>query len=348
MDRVISFASDNFAGVHPEILEAIAGANLGHVKAYGDDPYTARVVSLFKQHLGEKISVYPVFNGTAANVLALKALVRSHQAVICAATAHIHLDECGAPESYLGSKLIPVPTPDGKLRPEMIAPLLGDLGNQHRVQPRVISISQCTELGTVYTVDEVRALADFAHAHGLYLHLDGARISNAAAFLGVSLRELTADAGVDAMSFGGTKNGALLGEAVVFFREGLGEEFRFLRKQGMQLGSKMRFISAQFEALLGGDLWLRSARHSNAMATRLAERVRGIAGVEIVYPVETNAVFAAIPTEAIPPLQERFFFHVWDRSRSVVRWMTAFDTTEADVDAFAAAIKRSVAEKTSP
>ena len=337
---VRSFASDNNAGVHPEILAAIAAANDGHVRAYGDDPYTARAVEAFRAHFGPATEVFLVFNGTGANVLGIQALVRPFEAVICADLAHINVDECGAPERFTGCKLLGVPAPDGKLTPAAVEGRLRGIGDQHHVQPRVVSISQSSEYGTVYTPAEVRALADFAHAHGLLLHMDGARISNAAAALDRPLRAVTADAGVDVLSFGGTKNGLLGGEAVVFFDPAHAERFRFIRKQGMQLSSKMRFVAAQFEALVGTDLWLRSARHANAMARRLGDGLRRIPGVTITQPVEANAVFAILPPGSIPALQAQAYFYVWDGTRDEVRLMASFDTTADDVDRFVSAVAR--------
>lgn len=340
---VRSFASDNNAGVHPEILAAIAAANDGHVRAYGDDPWTARAVEAFRAHFGPATEVFFVFNGTGANVLGIQALVRPHEAVICADLAHINVDECGAPERFTGCKLLGVPAPDGKLTPAAVAGRLRGIGDQHHVQPRVVSISQSSEYGTVYTPAEIRALADFAHAHRLLLHMDGARISNAAAALDLPLRAVTADVGVDVLSFGGTKNGLLGGEAVVFFDPAHAGRFRFIRKQGMQLSSKMRFVAAQFEALVGTDLWLRSARHANAMARRLGEGLRRIPGVTVTQPVDANAVFAILPPGSIPALQAQAYFYVWDDTRDEVRLMASFDTTEDDVDRFLAAVARHAA-----
>jgi threonine aldolase len=311
--------------------------------SYGGDEWTARVEELFRTHFGEDARTALVFNGTGANVVALQALCRSFEACICASTAHLNVDECGAPERVAGLKLLPVDTPDGKLTPALVEPRLVRFGDEHAVQPRVVSITQSTELGTLYTLDETRALADQAHAHGMLLHLDGARLANAAAALGVSLRELTTDVGVDAVSFGGTKNGLLLGEAVVFLRAGLGDEVAYLRKQSMQLASKMRFIAAQFEALLSGDLWLRTASHANAMAELLAAAVEGIEGVTLTQKVEANAVFAVLPPGVAEALQERWRFYVWDETTGEVRWMCSWDTTPEDVDAFAADVRQSLA-----
>ena len=337
-----SFASDNNAGAHPEVLAAIARVNAGHVRAYGDDPHTAAAVRRFRAELGDQAEVFFVFGGTGANVTGLQALLRSHEAIICSEFSHIHVDECGAAEKFLGSKLLTVRPPDGKLTPSLVASRMRGIGDQHHVQPRVVSITQATEYGTVYTAAEIRALAAYAHEHGMLLHVDGARIANAAAALGAPLRAFVTDAGVDVLSFGGTKNGILGGEAVVFLDPALGREARFIRKQAMQLPSKMRFIAAQFDALLADGLWLRSARHANAMARRLADGVRHVPGVTVTQSVDANAVFAILPPEAIAPLQEEFFFYVWDPDRSEVRWMAAFDTTAEDVDAFIEAVSRVV------
>jgi threonine aldolase len=337
-----AFASDNNAGVHPEVLAAIAGANEGHVRSYGHDPFTERAEAVFRQHFGESATVWPVFNGTAANVLGLQAVTRPYHAVICADGAHIQVDECGAPERFTGCKLLPVPTPDGKLQPGDIPGLLQGLGDEHRVQPRVVSITEATELGTVYTAAEIRRLADESHRHQLLVHMDGARLANAAASLGVPLRALTAESGVDLLSFGGTKNGLMAGEAVVFLNGLSPADMPFIRKQAMQLASKMRFLAVQFIALLEGDLWLRNAAHANRMARLLAERVRGVPGITIMRPVESNGVFATVPAVHIPALQARAWFYVWNADTSEVRWMTAWDTTEEDVETFARAIREVV------
>ncbi len=297
---------------------------------------------LFKQHFGPAASAWLVFNGTAANVLGLQAVTRPHEAVICADGAHINVDECGAPERFTGCKLLPVAAPDGKLRPGDIPRLLGAVGDEHRVQPRVVSISQSTELGTVYTVQEIAALAEMAHRHNLLLHMDGARIANAAVALGLPFRAFTTDAGVDLLSFGGTKNGLMGAEAVVLLREGMDAQMPFIRKQGMQLHSKMRFMAAQIIALLGTDLWRRNAEQANRMARLLAAGVADVPGITITQPVEANGVFAQVPPEHIPALQERAFFYVWNAALSEVRWMTAWDTTEDDVRRFVAAVREIV------
>ena len=343
MTELKPFASDNWAPAHPAVLAAVAAANEGPARAYGYDPWTEGAVARFRALLGDDVSVFPVFNGTAANVLCLEALLQPHEAVICAESAHIANDECGAPERYLGTKLLTVATPDGKLTPALAGTQLRGLGDEHHVQPRVVSVSQSTELGTVYAPAELRALADWAHEHGLFLHVDGARIANAAASLGLGLREATRDLGVDALSFGGTKNGALGAEAVVLFRPELAARLLFQRKQAMQLASKLRYAGAQLDALLDDGLWLRNAGQANAMARRLADAVAGLPGVELVQPVQANALFVRLPAALIPWLQARAFFHVWDEPAGVCRWMTAWDTSAADVDAFAAAVRAELA-----
>jgi threonine aldolase len=340
-----SFASDNNASVHPEILRAIAAVNQGHAVGYGGDSCTRRATRLFQRHFGAGSQVFFVFNGTAANVLSVAALTDSYHAVICGEAAHVYADECGAPEKFTGCKLIPVPTKDGKLTVESVESAYHGIGDQHHVQPRVISITQATEVGTVYQAAEIKALARFAHRRSMFLHMDGARLGNACASLGLSLRQATRDLGVDVLSFGGTKNGALGAEAVVFFDAKLARNFQYLRKQGMQLASKMRFVSAQFEALLSGDLWLKNARHANRMAKLLEKEIRSIPQVRIVHPVEGNGVFAQLPREAIARIQKRYFFYPWDDAQSVVRWMCSFDTTEEDVRQFSAFVRKVVGGK---
>ncbi|MEU1731507.1 low specificity L-threonine aldolase [Streptosporangium sp. NPDC020145] len=335
---VKGFASDNYAGVHPEILQALALANEGHQISYGEDVYTEALQEVFRGHFGPLAQAWPVFNGTGANVVALRAMTAPWEAVVCAESAHIHTDEGGAPERSAGLKLLTVATPDGKLTPELVDTQAWGFGDEHRAQPRVVSITQATELGTLYTPDEVRAICEHAHQLGMLVHLDGARAANAAAALGVPLRAFTTDAGVDVLSFGGTKAGLMFGEAIVVLNPDAVRGLRYLRKSAMQLASKMRFVSVQFEALLAGDLWLRNARNANAMARRLADAVREIPGVEVPRPVQANAVFAVLPAEVTQRLQKRFRFYTWNEAAGEVRWMTAFDTTEADVDAFAAAV----------
>ena len=339
------FASDNNAGVHPRVWDALRSADHGHAVAYGDDIYTETAVRLFRERFGQRAEVFFVFGGTGANVSALAAVTRPFQAVVCAHSAHVNVDECGAPERFTGCKLIDLPTADGKLRVEQIEPLLARAGDQHHVQPRVVTVSQATELGTVYTVEETTRLAEFAHARGLLLHVDGARLANAAARLDVSLQGLTADAGVDVLSFGGAKNGMMYGEAVVFFDRALAADFRFVRKQCAQLPSKMRFVAAQFTALLGADLWRETAAHANRMAQTLASELHSIPQVRITQPVESNAVFAVLPRESIPRVQERFFFYVWNEPTDEVRFMCSFDTTEEDVAELLAVIREAVRDE---
>jgi threonine aldolase len=337
-----SFASDNNAGAHPAVLEAINRANQGHVVGYGDDPYTHAAEARFKNQFGADIEVFFVFNGTAANCLSLKAVTNSFHAVVCAEAAHINVDECGAPEKFTGCKLVPIAARNGKLTVEEVRSAYHGVGDEHHVQPRVISITQSTEVGTVYRPNEIRALADFAHEHEMFLHVDGARIANAVAAQGLTLKQATRDLGLDVLSFGATKNGALGAEAVVFFNPELAANFKFYRKQGMQLASKMRFIAAQFEALFTDDLWLQNARHANRMAQLLKREVSKIPQVKIIYNVEANGVFAQIPRKAIAKLQKRYFFYLWNESQSVVRWMCSWDTTADDVKQFAEFVKRSV------
>jgi threonine aldolase len=332
------FAGDNHAGVHPEVLVAIARANGGHQPSYGGDVHTERLRRTVRGHFGPAADVHPVLNGTGANVVALQAMLDVCQAVICAESAHINVDECGAPERVGGIKLLPVPTPDGKLTPELVAHRTADLGNRHRAQPRVVSLTQCTETGLCYTADEIRALCERAHGLGLLVHMDGARIANAAAHLGVSLYDMTTGAGVDVLSFGGSKNGLLLGDAVIVLEPRAVRSLGLIQKSVMQLASKTRFISAQLDTLLDGDLWLRSAARANAMADRLHRAVRGLPGLTVTRPVQTNHVFAVLPPDVTRRLLKRFPFHVWNERTGEVRWVTAFDTTEEDVDTFAAAI----------
>jgi threonine aldolase len=343
---VRGFASDNHAGAHPEVLEALVAANDGHAGSYGADAWTSRAEELFREHFGPEARGFCVFNGSGANVAAIDALTGPHEAVICTDVAHMHVDECGAPERLAGTKLLTVSTEHGKLGPDDLRRWEANRGDEHRIQGRLVSITQATELGTVYTLEETRAIAAAAHELGMLLHVDGARLANAAAALDASLSALTTEAGVDAVSFGGTKNGLVVGDAVVFCRPGLAADFSFTRKQMLQLASKMRFISVQFEVLLGGDLWLQSARHANAMAARLADAAAAVDGVEISHPVEANAVFARLPRAAIDRLLAELPgehpFYVWDESADEVRWMCAWDTAPEDVDEFAAAVAAAV------
>lgn len=332
------FASDNQASVHPDVLAALAEVNAGHQPAYGDDAVTCRLREVVRRHFGDRAEVYPVFNGTGANVVSLQAMSERWSSVVCPESAHINTDECGAAEKIAGLKLVTVPAPDGKLTPGLVERYATGFGNVQRRQPAVVSITQSTELGTVYTAEETAAVAAAAHERGMTVHMDGARIANAAASLGVPLRALTTDAGVDVLSFGGTKNGLLLGEAIVVLNPDAVRGVSYLRKSSMQLASKMRYVSAQLVALLDGDLWLRNAAHANAMAGRLEAAARAVPGVEITQPVQANTVFAVIPKDVAERLRERFAFYTWDEATGEVRWVCSFDTTEQDVAAFAAAL----------
>ena len=328
------FASDNNAGIHPDVLRAMQDANIGHCIAYGDDIYTQSVIAKIKEHFGKDINVYFTFNGTGSNVLALKMLTESYNSIICAETAHINVDECGAPEKFTGCKLLSVPTKNGKLTIEKIKYHMHDFGFEHHSQPKVISIAQVTEMGTVYTQGEIRKITDYAHENNMFVHMDGARLCNAAVSLDRSLREITTDVGIDALSLGLTKNGAMNAEAIIFFNKGLSENFKYYRKQGMQLASKMRFMSVQFETLFSNDLWKKNAEHANKMAKLLVEKVSKFPQIKITQTVEANGVFAIVPSEIIPKLQKEFFFYMWDENRSEVRWMTSFDTQLEDIEKF--------------
>ncbi len=333
------FASDNNSGIHPEIMKAINNANIGHTVAYGDDIYTEKAIAKFKEHFGNDIDVYFVFIGTAANVLGLNAATRSWNSVICAETAHINEDECGAPEKFNGFKLLTVETPNGKLTVDFIKTQMKGINFEHHSQPKIISITQVSELGTVYTAKEIKEIADYAHKNNMYLHMDGARIANAAVSLNQEFREFTTDAGVDILSFGGTKNGMMYGEAIIFLDKSLGENFKYIRKQGMQLASKMRFISAQFDRYLSKDIWYENAKHANIMAKLLASKIKTISQIKITQKVDANGIFVIIPKEIIPELKEEFFFYDWDETKSEVRWMTSFDTTEEEINNFVELIK---------
>jgi threonine aldolase len=335
-----SFASDNHFGAHPAVLEALARVNGGPVPAYGDDPVTALAAAKVRALFGGEAAVHFVFNGTAGNVLGLQALLQPWEAVICTDVAHIAVDECGAPERFAAAKLLTVPAPDGKLTPDLVRGQLKRIGDQHVVQPRVVSVTQSTEYGTVYTVEELQAITTLARAEGLRVHMDGARLANAAAALGLPVRAFTRDVGVDVVTFGATKNGALGAEAVVFMDPSVAATFPFIRKQGMQLASKMRFLAAQFLALLEDDRYLELARHANTMARRLAEGIRGVPGVRITQAVEANAVFAVVEPALRQRLLEEFLFYVWDEATGEVRWMASWATTGEDVDRFVAAVRR--------
>lgn len=339
MTKNRTFASDNYAGVHPVIMEALVTANAGHASSYGSDDFTLRAIDKFKEQLGSDIEVFFAYNGTGANVLGLSALTQSFHAIICSDLAHINVDESTAPEKFTGCKLVTIPTRDGKIYPDQVEEKIRRIDDQHHPQARVISISQTTEYATVYTLDEVKALATVARKHNLYLHMDGSRIANAAASLGESLRTFTRDAGVDVLSFGGTKNGMMFGEAVVFFDPALAKSFKFIRKQGMQLHSKMRFIGAQFEALLSNDLWKNNAAHANAMAKLLEKTLLAFPEVRITQSVDANGIFAILPAAAIPALQAEHYFYVWNERLSEVRLMCSFDTTEDDILSFGKVLK---------
>lgn len=334
-----SFASDNYSGVHPEIMEALQNANQEHMGSYGNDIITERAVTAFKKLFGNDIEVFFVYNGTGANTLGLRAATQSFHSIICSELAHINVDESTAPEQFTGCKLVGIPTRNGKITAAQVAEKIQRMGDPHHPQARVISISQLTEYATVYSIDEIKALADVAHQHEMFLHMDGARISNAAVSLNKDFREFTRDAGVDVLSFGGTKNGMMFGEAVVFFNKEVSRSFQYIRKQGMQLHSKMRFISAQFEALLRNDLWKRNAQHANTMAKKLAAGLREIPQVTITQHVDGNGVFAILPKEIIAPLQQEVFFYVWNERRNEVRLMCSFDTSEEEIQRFLKKIK---------
>jgi threonine aldolase len=334
-----TFASDNWAPAHPRVMEELQRANSGMVPAYGDDPFTAHAIALLKRHLGEHAIPFLVLTGTGANVLSLGSGLRPWEGVICPETAHIYASETGAPEWHLGTRLLTVPSSDGKLTVEGMRSRIEGIGVQSRVQPKMVSISQATEYGTVYTPDELRALTSAAHEAGLYVHMDGARIANAAASLGVSLAEASSACGIDVLSFGATKNGALCAEAVVFFDEKLAEGFGYRRKQGMQLASKMRFVAAQIVGLLDDDTWLENARQANAMAKRLGDGLAAMSGVTLTQPVDSNQVFVRIAPERLAALQQAGVFHTWDAARSEYRFVCAYDQTAEDVDRFLAAAR---------
>lgn len=329
-----TFASDNYAGVHPEIMDAIIKANHGHESSYGADRYTRSAIEKFKALFGEDVEVFFVYNGTGANVLGLSALTRSYQSIICSALAHIQVDESTAPETFIGSKLITIPTRNGKLSATEIDAAVQRVDDQHHPQAKVISISQSTEYGTVYSREEIQSIAAVARKHNLYVHMDGSRICNASASLNQPFRSFTKDAGVDVLSFGGTKNGMMFGEAIIFLKPGLADGFKFIRKQGMQLHSKMRFIAAQFDALLSNDLWKRNSTHANAMAKLLEEEIIRCEKAQITQSVDANGVFVNLPADVIPKLQEESFFYVWNETTNEVRLMCAFDTSETEIRNF--------------
>jgi len=334
------FASDNNAGVHPEIFSGLLSTNTGHAVGYGADKYTEAAIKAFREHLGEDAEVFFVFTGTGANVLGLSAVTRSWNSVIAASSAHLEQDECGAPEKFLGCKVLTVDSPDGKINSRMIGTHLHGFDFEHHSQPKVVSITQATEMGTVYTAAEIRDLADFVHSKGLYLHMDGARIANAAVSLGQSFREFTTDAGVDVLSFGGTKNGMMFGEAVCFLKKGLASDFKYMRKQSMQLASKMRFISAQFIAYFRDELWKRSAAHANEMAKLMGERLAGISEIQITQKIESNGIFVIIPDSVAERVQKQYFFYPWNEKISEYRLMTSWDTSKEDIEGFVGLLKK--------
>ncbi len=343
MGRIRGFASDNNSGVHSQVLAALSNVNNGHAVGYGGDEVTHRTIEKFREIFGAGTDVFFVYNGTGANVIAIQAFTSSYHSVICPQTAHINVDECGAPEKHAGCKLLPVQTANGKLTVANIAAHMHGIGFEHHSQPKMVSITQATELGTLYTIDEIKVIADYVHQHNMYLHMDGARISNAAAALNCTFKEMTVDAGVDVLSFGGTKNGLMYGEAVLFFNHNT-EAIKYIRKQTAQLHSKMRYTAAQFEALLTNDLWRENAEHANKMAQKLAAKLKDIPQIQITQAVESNGVFAIVPPHIIEPLQNKFFFYVWDEYKSEVRWMCSFDTQEEDIDDFVELIKEKVAQ----
>ena len=334
------FASDNNAGVHPDVLKEIINSNIGHVTGYGSDVYTEQAIRLFKEHFGNSAETYFVFTGTAANVLGLSGIMKSWNSIITASTAHLEGDECGAPEKFIGCKVLVVDTPDGKISPELIEKHMHGIDFEHHSQPNVVSITQSTEMGTVYTVDEITGIATFAHARGMLLHMDGARLANAAVSLNLPFKAFTTDAGVDVLSFGGTKNGMMSGESVCFLKPGLSNDFKYIRKQGMQLASKMRFISAQYIGYFRNDLWKKCASNSNAMARMLADKLKLIPEVKITQEVQSNGVFVIMPADIAEKMRDHYFFYPWDEKRSEWRLMASWDTKEEDIEDFITLLKR--------
>ena len=334
------FASDNNAGIHPDILKEIISSNSGHVTGYGSDVYTEQALSLFKEHFGNLAETYFVFTGTAANVLGLSGIMKSWNSIITASTAHLEGDECGAPEKFIGCKVLVVDTPDGKISPELIKKHMHGIDFEHHSQPKVVSITQSTEMGTVYTVDEITGIATFAHARGMLLHMDGARLANAAVSLSLPFKAFTTDAGVDVLSFGGTKNGMMSGESVCFLKSGLANDFKYIRKQGMQLASKMRFISAQYIGYFRNDLWKKCASNSNAMARMLADQLKLISEVQVTQEVQSNGVFVIMPADVAEKMRNHYFFYPWDEKRSEWRLMASWDTKEEDIEDFIDLLKK--------
>lgn len=330
----ISFGSDNHSGVHPKILEAITQANVGYTHSYGDDFYTNKAIDKFKEFFGNDIDVYFVLTGTGANVLSLQNFLKPYEAVICAKTAHINVDECGAPEHFTGNKLITVDTENGKLSPELIEKSIFGVGDEHHVQPRIISISQVTELGSIYTAKEIKAIVEFAHARGMYVHLDGARLANAVVALDCTFADLTTHTGIDILSFGATKNGAMLAESIVCFRPELSRGMKYLRKMGMQLYSKMRYSSVQWLAYLSDNLWYDNAKNANDIARYMYDKLAENPQVKLTQKIEANALFALLDKDVIEPLRDEYHFYTWDEFTGEIRLMCAFDTTKEDIDLF--------------
>ena len=341
-----SFASDNNAGVSSEVLEYLAKVNNNHAIAYGDDEITQEAIVKFKEVFGNECQPFLLLTGTAANVTGIANICKPFQSVVAPQSAHINVDECGAVQRFTGCAIQSVEGKEGKLTPEQVEPLLHTIGFEHHSQPKLISISQCTELGTLYTIGEIKELADFAHKNGMYLHMDGARLANAAVALNEPFKKFTTDAGVDLLSFGGTKNGLMAAESMIFMNKALANNYKYIRKQGMQLVSKMRYVAAQFLAYFENELWKRNAGHANYMAKKLYDKLAGVDEIITVYPVETNAVFVKIPREIINPLQNDYFFYEWDEKESIVRWMTSFDTTEDDILSFTECVKKHLRART--
>jgi threonine aldolase len=340
-----SFGSDNHSGVHPAILKAIEKVNVGHTHSYGDDDFTREAINKFEEIFGQGIDVYFVLTGTGANVLSLQNFMKPYEAVICAESAHINVDECGAPEHFTGSKLITIPTKDGKLTPALIEKAIFGVGDEHHVQARIVSIAEVTELGTLYSPAEIKAICDYAHSRNLYVHLDGARLANACVALGCSFREITRDAGVDIISFGGTKNGMMLGESIVSFRPELTTGMKYLRKMGMQLYSKMRFVAAQFTEYLSNDMWFKNATNANDMAKYLYEQLEQIPEVKLTQKIYANALFALIPNDIIETLRDEYFYYTWDEFTGEIRLMCSFDTTKEEIDEFITFLKDLLAKR---
>ena len=334
------FASDNNAGIHPEILKEVVASNIGHVTGYGSDIYTDLATKIFKEHFGSSVETYFVFTGTAANVLGLSEITRSWNSVITASTAHLEGDECGAPEKFIGCKILVVDTQDGKINSGLIEKHMHGIDFEHHSQPKVISITQSTEMGTVYTVGEISEIASYAHDRGMLLHMDGARIANAAVALNLPFKAFTTDAGVDVLSFGGTKNGMMYGESICFLKPGLSSDFKYIRKQGMQLASKMRFISSQYIGYFRNDLWKTLASHSNAMARLLADSIKEIKQVKITQDVQSNGVFVIMPDDIAEKVKEHYFFYPWDEKKSEWRLMCSWDTEGKDIEDFIELLKK--------